>query len=168
MALPFANTKVPVEQSAAEVVHHLARVGFQETAQVRQKDDIVVYARQGDAEFRFQANLRAVEDTLKNDMGPRKRESLDWADEDGDRARWQLKQQAERAAWRLLAEHVKGLTDSIRLGVIEVSEAFAGQLVIAKHGSKVETLAQAITQASADGTLKSPGFLGQMLIEDKR
>lgn len=66
-----------------------------------------------------------------------------------------------------IREHIKSLVDSIKLGVVDVSEAFAGNLLIYDKAGRGVKLADQIKSSVASGKLDLPGF-GVAMLEDKR
>lgn len=148
--LPFATTTVPAHKSMSELQVMLQELKFDVVAGVIESKRMVA-ARHGKAEFRFEADPIKVL-VIQGIRRPNPMQI----------------EQADRIAWRYLAWSVKNLCDGIKLGLVEVSQAFGGYLVFRDPETKLTTtLASYITEKVASGYLDSSSSIAG-LIEDKR
>lgn len=107
----------------------------------------MVIARHGKAEFRFEADLTRVLIA----QGIRRPDSRQLA-------------QAERIAWRYLAWQTKNLCDGIKLGLVEVSQAFGGYLTFkSPETGQTTALAAWITEKVETGQFDSGVGLAGLL-----
>jgi hypothetical protein len=124
MALPYQTTKIAVTRSVEQIKKLLYGVGFNSFGEELKPDGNIeiVAAIQKDnnpkIEFYFTVNYKQIPDLTNAYI---------------DDAR------AKRIAWRCLYFQVKSLADSIKLGVISMPEAFAGNISICdKSGTRVK------------------------------
>ncbi len=147
--MPLQTTSVPIEKSVFQIVQLLKTVGFNDVAQIDRSGQITIFASRGKATFRFEPNIIGVLDVLS----PKSRIRRD-----------KLRPQAERIAWRILYQRLKGVYDSIRWDVESFGKVFAGNLITAKSDSG-ETLGDTLTVGIADGTLNGSNLIAGLLPE---
>lgn len=167
MSLPFQNTAVSEIKSVSEIVGYLKDVGFQKIAQVSDNGRQLVVASHNGAEFRFEVNLEGVKKVFWDDLGPIVRRKCAWPDEK-KKMEEKLEKKALRAGWRLIAYQVKSLHDSIKMGVVEISQAFGGYLTFTGKDGKRQYLSDFIIQNIANGSLQSGQALAQIGYDKER
>ena len=130
---PFKETEISSDRSMSDLQTSLRMLGFDVVAGTIQ-DRRFVAAKHGKIEFRFEADVdRIIAKTkIRN------------------------REQAERIAWRYLAWQTKSLCDGVKLGLIEITQAFGGYLVFRDPKSQqVRALAGFIAEKVESGELDS-------------
>lgn len=147
MSLPFENTDVPVSRSQDAIKDLLYNVGFEAIADFSDRAGRrVIRAEFGPngqrAVFQFESNIEKILKGFKA-RGRSKSEQ-------------ERREKANRMAWRALYFSVKSIHDQIKLGSIEIAEAFAGQMLLTdKQGNQMKVGDMLITGLS-EGKL-APG-----------
>lgn len=142
--LPFETTTVSANKSMAEMQAALQDLKFDVVGGVINGHGIIM-AKHDKAEFRFEANIVAIK----------------------RRMRYPNDEQAERIAWRYLSWQVKSLCDGVKLGMIEVAQAFGGYLVFRNpENGAPQSLASYIIEKVSNGELDSTKSISG-LIEHK-
>lgn len=180
MALPFAETEVTETRSLVQIVEHLTALGFDEVYSGTTKGVKKVFAHHKGATFQFEVIIESVKNAFISEMGERTQNryyNTDKAEEFAgetkkqkrDRIAWvkwrreteqKLEEKAGRAAWRLIANQVKSLHDSIRMGVITISQAFGGHLIITDRAGKQQYMSTFITEKIESGEMQSGKAIG--------
>ena len=165
--MPFENTKIDQEQSIAMITGQLVRVGFSQTGHVCKEGKYRVVASDNDATFVFQIDQDAILEKLISGSSDRRQRHIRGRSEEAIELLRALNERAGKIGWRLLAEHVKALCDSIRLGVVTISQAFAGHLLLQMHSKRAYTMADFIAEQAAAGKLNSPDLLKPLLLPER-
>jgi len=163
--LPYENTKVSEQASMMEVMTMLENTGFEKTAHVNNGVQRVIFAAYKGAEFQFAIDQQPIIDAMVRNLSTRRQSQIRQATPHGRADLENVREQARRVGWRLMAIHIKALCDSIKLGVISTAQAFGGMLVIGRREGRSITLAEHLTTAIETGKLQSPGFLTPLAIE---
>lgn len=163
--LPFQSTTISERHSMAHIQDLLENSGFDQVASIADRISgrrAVVAVWEG-AEFRFEVDLTKVEEKAIENLSDRKRRYIEDETEEAGNILADVRAKALKVGWRLMHEHIKGLCDSIKWGVISPSQAFSGFLQL-PNGTSV---ADQITEAIKGGKLTSSSFSSMLKIEDK-
>ncbi|RKX64458.1 MAG: hypothetical protein DRP42_06340 [Tenericutes bacterium] len=147
----------------AEIEAMLEGVGFSRTMSVRDGTERRVYAAHKGAELEFGIDVERVVKAMIDDASRNKQQHIRKGTTQGKGWLEDIREQAERVGWRLLREHVKAQCDSVKLGVVTIAEAFAGQLLLKGPRGPVR-LASVVTMAIEEGTFNSPRLMNQLMI----
>lgn len=134
MALYAAETKVPVEQSRAEIERTLARYGAASFAYAAQPGKATVMFECKDRRVRFDVPL-LVQKPGENDASRKTRE------------------QDTRRRWRALLLCIKSKLDSVESGIETFEEAFLAHVVLPDGSTVGQHAGPRIKQAYVDGRM---------------
>ncbi len=155
MSLPFESTEVPASRSQEAVKNLLYNIGFDAIGEFSDKTGRkIIRAQVGQAVFVFEANIEKI----LRDMRTRRSQTSDE----------KLQQKARRMAWRSIHAQVKVLHDCVKLGSLDIAEAFAGNLVLTDNAGKETKMADFIKNGMAAGTLTSANMSQQFLLEEAK
>lgn len=155
MTLPFESTEVPASRSQEAVKNLLYNIGFDAIGEFSDKTGRkIIRAQVGKAVFVFEASIEKI----LTDMRTRRSQTSDE----------KLQQKARRMAWRSIHAQVKVLHDCVKLGSLDIAEAFAGNLVLTDKAGKETKMADFIKNGMAAGTLTSANMSNQFLLEEAK
>lgn len=148
--LPFQDTSVSVTKSQGAIKELLYACGFTSVADMSNNSGKHVIVAEAQAiQFKFEVNLNDILDSLQR-----------------TRTSEQIKREiANKQAWRCLYFQVKSIHDSIKLGIIDIAEGFAGNLMLPdKAGNRVK-MADYIKSGMESGRLTSQTITDKFLLE---
>ena len=166
MSLPYQTTTVSERTSMTNIQVMLENTGFEQTAVITDHGVhkiIAVYKRQS---FEFDIDTESIVTAMINDLGHRSISNIRNKTEWGEKKLRDIQLQAVKVGWRLMYIHIKAVCDSIKLGVISPSQAFAGHALIGVKGGQPVTLAQILTQKIENNEILSDNNV--FLIEAKK
>jgi len=166
MGLPLSTTKVPADRSIQEIIKFLDEVGFEQTAQVRDRDDKVVFGHWRGLNFQWKINTKKVVDALLDESGETIKNWIRYGDKRGNKHIDEINRKAERIAWRVIRDQVRATVISIKYGIMEPLHGFAGYLMIEDPNGNRMDMASLLTQAASQGTLNSPDMIRPALTID--
>ena len=155
--LPFQDTSVFVSKSMTGVKDMLEKVGFSRTALINDEGNHAVAASYNGLNFQFEIYGDGVVQALIKHASDGKRWEISHKTATGDRYVEAFRDKADRIGWRALAAQIKVVCDSIKLGVMDVPDAFAGNLMIQTSEGSMTLGTHFKIKASAR-ELNSPGF----------
>jgi len=146
--LPFEQTTISVAKSQMEIKEKLYSIGFSRIAELTEADGRkVIIADYGDSNkqvsFQFEGNPQKI-----MELQPK----LD-------------REQAERVAWRVIWHHVKLVHDLIKHGLLDVVDAFAGNLLLTDKAGRPQTMSDFIKIGIEQGKLISESIADKFLLE---
>ncbi len=158
MRIPFEDTKVPALRSQDEVKRLLYAIGFTAIAEFSDNTGRKIIRAElgsdgGSAQFQFEANIEIIVPKVRDRFNRQE----DW-----------IREQSIRMAWRSIHYQVKALHDSIKLGAIDVAEAFAGNLLLTDKAGQTTKMSDFIKNGMAAGTLTSANMSQQFLLEERK
>ena len=155
MSLPFESTDVPASRSQEAVKNLLYNIGFDAIAEFSDKAGRkIIKAQVGQAVFVFEASIEKILGDLRTRKSQTNEEKL--------------QQKARRMAWRSIHAQVKVLHDCVKLGSLDIAEAFAGNLVLTDNAGKETKMSDFIKNGMAAGTLTSANMSQQVLLEERK
>ena len=168
-SIPFQSTRIEEQQSVGEIIGLLNQIGFTDIIQRNRDGDYMIMAKSGQTVFQWDIKVDPIMEAIRKSLSDRAKRKIHQYPDDPEvqRILKDTRQQASRIGWRLMREHIKSLVDSIKLGVVDISEAFAGNLLITNKAGQNVKLSDQIKASVASGKLDLSGF-GIALLEDKR
>ncbi len=146
--LPYSTTKVPVSRTQGEIRDMLYSVGFNQIAQVTDKSGkgiiIAEYGEPGKtASFKFEAHIDILNKQVSN------------------------KEKSSRIAWRMVYYQVKSVCDAVKCGVLTLSEAFGGNMLLTDNSGNPVKLSEFVMIGIETGNLTTKSITSQFLLENK-
>lgn len=145
--LPCSDTKIPVVRTQQEIKDMLYSVGFDRIAEMTERSGkSVLVAEYGDvgktAQFKFEVNTDII---VKHDFHIDK---------------------ASRIAWRMVYWQVKSVCDAVKYGVLTLSEAFGGNMLLTDQSGNNVKMSDFITNKIASGNFSTQSLSSQFLLTD--
>lgn len=162
--LPLSDTTVSVNKSMMQIQFRLEQCGFDQTAQINNKGRYMVTAAFGGIECNFEVDTESIVEAMAKASSDRKKQDMRFKNERGVDALQKIREQAGRVGWRLMALHIKALCDSVELGVIDMAQAFAGNLVLEHKDGRRLTLGDRLKETVAKGELQSASMFKALQI----
>lgn len=146
--LPYETTKVPVSRTQGEIRDMLYSVGFNQIAQVTDKfGKGIIIAEYGEpgktASFKFEAHIDILNKQVSN------------------------KEKSSRIAWRMVFYQVKSVCDAVKCGVVTLSEAFGGNMLLSDESGNLIKVSEFVSLGIETGTLSTKSITSQFLLENK-
>ena len=142
--LPYSNTKVSVSSSQGKIKNMLYSVGFNQIAEFTDKfGKSIIIAEYGEpgktASFKFEAHVDILNEQISD---PKK---------------------ASRVAWRMVFYQVKSVCDAVKCGVIEIPEAFGGNMLLTDTSGNPIKVSEFVSLALETGQFTTKSITSQFL-----